>query len=83
MSKKRLKAGSGELKIGLDARRIGRDPSGIGRYTLNLLRGLSLAGPPWRVTVFVSSMSDVPGDLASAPPATLTGFSTCLLKRYE
>jgi glycosyltransferase involved in cell wall biosynthesis len=55
------------LKIGIDARRVGRYPSGIGRYTLNLLKGLALVGPPWRVTVFVSSMSDVPGDLASAP----------------
>jgi glycosyltransferase involved in cell wall biosynthesis len=41
--------------------------SGMGRYMLNLLKGISQADPEFRIVVFVSQMSDISNGTAASP----------------
>ena len=52
-----------DLKIGVDGRYLANDISGIERYTLNLLRGITAAGPEFRVAVMVNDKNTLPADL--------------------
>ena len=52
----------------IDARTLAAEPSGIGVYTLNLLRGIHAAGPDWAVSVWVRPevMGGLPAEVAGS-----------------
>jgi len=61
---------SGPLHIAIDAREAGPKPSGLARYTFNLLRGLARYGAPHRYTV-LTNHPELLADLAAHPAFTL------------
>ncbi len=60
----------------IDARPLGPDPSGIGVYTLNLLRGIAAADPPRPVKVWVR-----PEVVGRLPPAVTGSGALQLIER--
>lgn len=54
------------MKIAIDARYIGGRPTGIGRYTLNLLRGIAAARPPFPIIVLASPGQPIPEDIRAS-----------------
>jgi len=53
------------MDVGIDARYVDNELSGIGRYTLNLLRGIAEVGPECRLVVLVSGMESFPEQIKS------------------
>jgi glycosyltransferase involved in cell wall biosynthesis len=83
------------LKAAIDARYAEGKISGIGRYTLNLLKGLAAAGVGFPIRVLIPPHLDLPADVANCPsfdlvcvktsPRTLTDQFTLpiLLRRLD
>jgi glycosyltransferase involved in cell wall biosynthesis len=63
-----------DLRIGIDARYASSPVDGIGRYTLNLLRGIAEASPPYRLAVLTGQPSWLAGQLPSSPCLELVPF---------
>ena len=51
------------MQIGIDARYASGNMSGIARYTLNLLRGIALVNPDFRILVLTTEADSLPGDV--------------------
>jgi glycosyltransferase involved in cell wall biosynthesis len=56
-----------DLRIGIDARYADAPISGIGRYVLNLLRGIAEVSPPFRLAVLTCDAPRLAGEL---PPSS-------------